>query len=146
MTVGARCPQGMVHEMANVDAAPGGCAGAENAGSGGGLVPAVALDAQSGLRPFLAETVHTLGDGSSGPLQEIVAIQDQSHGNALSGGQHSEARFVGDARGLRQNRRQRPPGPPTCGRLDADDYLEMYGQMAYTEIVTVNPSERGRPC
>jgi len=64
----------------------------------GGLVPSVALDAQRGSCPFFTESMDRLGDGAPGALDEIVAIQDQSDGDALSTGQHTEPGFVSDDR------------------------------------------------
>src|SRR5260370_30448909 len=64
----------------------------------GGLVPAIALDTERGPCPFFTEPMDRFGDSAPGALDQIVAIQDQSDGDALSAGQHTEPGLVSDDR------------------------------------------------
>jgi hypothetical protein len=64
----------------------------------GGLVPSVALDAERSPCPVFTEPMDRLGYGAPGALDQIVAIQHQSDGDALSAGEHSEPGFVRDDR------------------------------------------------
>lgn len=64
----------------------------------GGLVPSVALDAERCSCPFFTESMDRLGDGAPGALDQIVAIQDQSDGDALSAGEDAEPGLVSEDR------------------------------------------------
>src|SRR5579885_2701698 len=72
------------------------CAGRGGALLGAILLPAAALHTQRRCGPRGTQPINGLGDCSPGTLDEIVAIEDDGDGDALSGREHAEARRVGE--------------------------------------------------
>ena len=62
----------------------------------GGPVPSFALDAERSPCPVFTEPMDRFGDAAPGALDQIVAIQHQSDGDAFSAGEHTEPGFVSD--------------------------------------------------
>jgi hypothetical protein len=59
------------------------------------LRPAATLHAKSCVSPNRPQPINGLEHGAPCPLEQVIALEDECNGDALTGAEHAKGRFVG---------------------------------------------------